>query len=702
MGREYFPSHSQWQLDRLAVAGERTLDNSGNNGSNRYHHDQSSDKPRPMSIERALREQCRIPAQYYFVSAILDSGETVTFSGPTEYKDKTPYFFNSARWMKCATGQSPPVSDLLSAPDSVYEDRGYSHLRSRDTPTQASSQLSPTQAGFYSHNEEVDGQRGGYDRRRAQEISEFDYESQRNRKRVRGLASRRIMEMSDEQPARVVPPAKISVRIGDAEAVWSIYDQRFRGLQQTACKLIAKAWVKLVEPKKQSTHPYTGSDEKAPDWWPKPWGPTRDEKVRHKEPDHLYKKERVHLLKHILRMIVLPNSEQHPDIQKLNLNVAKLEEATTEVLSSFFADKDAPNNSKKRPYLKEIFYLAKFEERLKNGEIDAITNVYVMSEDKIPDNYLSENEESDTVRPKEEDDLRASAILSPRRVMPVALDDPTRVATSSGAALSAGSSIPGLKMENNTGLSAGTDPATQPFMGEIPHRAHPAYTPAQLVHSDLGANDHHSTYVDSGGGMNVGSSPNQQQQQHHPTNQSLPSQHQREMAENYNSLPMQQMIPNAHESDRRPSLYTTTAEYSGSPTPAGVYQTWQQHQSSNSSHAPAMYAVPPHQAQAQAQAMHSPFVPQTPVAPVGAVGPVSITSHHHGYVSHGYESMPRASYDPSAHEAMFRHNSLTNGGVVGSQGTIAIPLSQDARTISSHSLKPDPGSRHLHYLHREV
>lgn len=68
-------------------------------------------------------------------------------------------------------------------------------------------------------------------------------------------------------------------------------------------------------------------------------------------------------------MIVLPNAEQHPDIQKLNLNVAKLEEATTEVLSSFFTDKDAPNNIKKKPYLKEIFLLAKYEERFRNGEI---------------------------------------------------------------------------------------------------------------------------------------------------------------------------------------------------------------------------------------------------------------------------------------------------------------------------------------------
>jgi hypothetical protein len=79
--------------------------------------------------------------------------------------------------------------------------------------------------------------------------------------------------------------------------------------------------------------------------------------------------ERVYLLNHILRMIVEPNAKQHPDIQKLNLNVKKLEEATYEALSGFFSDKENPNNSKKKPYLKEIFYIAKSEEKFKNGEI---------------------------------------------------------------------------------------------------------------------------------------------------------------------------------------------------------------------------------------------------------------------------------------------------------------------------------------------
>lgn len=75
----------------------------------------------------------------------------------------------------------------------------------------------------------------------------------------------------------------------------------------------------------------------------------------------------MHLLAHILRLVVEPNAKQHPDIQKLGLNVKKLEETTVEALSSFFMDNEA--NAKKRPFLNEIFKVARQEERYKNGEI---------------------------------------------------------------------------------------------------------------------------------------------------------------------------------------------------------------------------------------------------------------------------------------------------------------------------------------------
>lgn len=59
------------------------------------------------------------------------------------------------------------------------------------------------------------------------------------------------------------------------------YQTRFTWLQQDVCKLIVKAWIKVIEPKKQNKYPYNKGDSSKPDWWP--------EGVRHREPDHLHK-----------------------------------------------------------------------------------------------------------------------------------------------------------------------------------------------------------------------------------------------------------------------------------------------------------------------------------------------------------------------------------------------------------------------------
>jgi hypothetical protein len=85
------------------------------------------------------------------------------------------------------------------------------------------------------------------------------------------------------------------LRIGDTEEVSKFYAQRFKDLQQSACKVIAKAFVKAIEPKKQTNYPYTKGLERAPPWWPPmpPGGEKHEKCVRHKEPDHLYKKGRM-------------------------------------------------------------------------------------------------------------------------------------------------------------------------------------------------------------------------------------------------------------------------------------------------------------------------------------------------------------------------------------------------------------------------
>jgi hypothetical protein len=68
-------------------------------------------------------------------------------------------------------------------------------------------------------------------------------------------------------------------------------------------------------------------------------------------------------------MIVEPREKQCLTLQKLQLDVKKLEEVTMEAMSNWFNDPEHPENATKRPFLKEIFKVAKFEERFKRGEI---------------------------------------------------------------------------------------------------------------------------------------------------------------------------------------------------------------------------------------------------------------------------------------------------------------------------------------------
>lgn len=77
----------------------------------------------------------------------------------------------------------------------------------------------------------------------------------------------------------------------------------FKMLGQLACKDIAKAWIKMGHPKKQSTNPYNGGNTKeeslrrfgfegalkTPSYWA-PWVGWQDGKgSRHREPDHIKK-----------------------------------------------------------------------------------------------------------------------------------------------------------------------------------------------------------------------------------------------------------------------------------------------------------------------------------------------------------------------------------------------------------------------------
>lgn len=83
------------------------------------------------------------------------------------------------------------------------------------------------------------------------------------------------------------------ISIKDKGFLRRYYEKIWENFQQTNCRVLAKAYVKLIEPRKQVTYPYNGRkiiagkthqldpNETKPPWWPTG--------VSHREPDHLPK-----------------------------------------------------------------------------------------------------------------------------------------------------------------------------------------------------------------------------------------------------------------------------------------------------------------------------------------------------------------------------------------------------------------------------
>lgn len=132
------------------------------------------------------------------------------------------------------------------------------------------------------------------------------------------------------------------VTLSDKAARTAFFELRFGQMQQGMCKTVAKAWIKIIEPKKQTRCPYNKGEEGKPDWWP--------EGVRHKEPDHLMKPERHSLLLTILRS---------PKIK-----VSRLQLATAEVVAMIRADKVN--------LLMDVYRIAREEERLRESSKDLV------------------------------------------------------------------------------------------------------------------------------------------------------------------------------------------------------------------------------------------------------------------------------------------------------------------------------------------
>lgn len=113
------------------------------------------------------------------------------------------------------------------------------------------------------------------------------------------------------------------------------YCARFEHLGQSVCANVLKAWIKVVEPKKQTKFPYKdkkGNEGRSPPWWPVG--------MRHIEPDHLHKDERPRLLASIIQQASHARAEGSaaiaaataPDLREIT--ISRLHFATAEIASS--------------------------------------------------------------------------------------------------------------------------------------------------------------------------------------------------------------------------------------------------------------------------------------------------------------------------------------------------------------------------------
>ncbi|OAL22551.1 hypothetical protein AYO22_07109 [Fonsecaea multimorphosa] len=156
---------------------------------------------------------------------------------------------------------------------------------------------------------------------------------QRSLKRQRSKTTLSTRNISRSRPqhkgggARLWDAPAAQIRVDDHEKLTQWYRQAFLVLQQVACRLVAKVWIKEIHPKKQSTHPYNGQmprgeppdpNRTRPPYWP--------DDVIHREPDHIGRDDRtrllVHLITHTPQLIITnppPNEENQRFVRARDL-----------------------------------------------------------------------------------------------------------------------------------------------------------------------------------------------------------------------------------------------------------------------------------------------------------------------------------------------------------------------------------------------
>lgn len=195
-------------------------------------------------------------------------------------------------------------------------------------------------------------------------------------------------------------------------------------------------------------------------------------------------------------------------------------------------------------------------------EKDGEAEVLVTADDKVPIDWLDAEEDDP---PHEDDDNQPTPTSSPK---------PEHT-------------LPAIAVPEQGPATALQGPSSF-GLAELPVRGHP-YTQSSLMHSDLTAAGGPSNFVENSP-LGVNNQP------------TMPSAH---------GMPLPEAYSDPHASSRRPSLYTSTAEY-GTSSGSGLYQTWQQ---SNAPTTSPVYSFQQQQPQQQPHPHSSgSYVEQQPVA----------------------------------------------------------------------------------------
>ncbi|KAL4870867.1 hypothetical protein BDV12DRAFT_45261 [Aspergillus spectabilis] len=225
------------------------------------------------------------------------------------------------------------------------------------------------------------------------ELIPFEWQSSQSNKRHSPSSRRNGHGWEPPSPS---PSLKRStLRVGRTSDLRMYYEKAFDCFQQLNCRVLAKAFVKRVEPRKQVNHPYNGRktiagetlefdpEKTKPMWWPAG--------VTHREPDHLGKPERIRLLVHILCEL----RDSH------GMTAEKLREAGQDVRRQI--------TPARLHVMDEIYYVRGMEELYLDGKISADTPIHV-SHVSIEDELQAQMMMSERFQPVRVtiDDLRAT------------------------------------------------------------------------------------------------------------------------------------------------------------------------------------------------------------------------------------------------------------------------------------------------------